>query len=102
MMGTENEARTGDGRSGHRGGFGHRSGASRVQTNALAPGTVDTPMVRAAAANGDRPSGASPIGGIARPADVMFLLSDAARYVSEPTIAVGGGSQAALISAGAA
>jgi NAD(P)-dependent dehydrogenase (short-subunit alcohol dehydrogenase family) len=78
---------------------------SGVLVNALAPGTVDTPMVRAvsdpAAAQGYRPSGVSPIGRIATPDDVVdviaFLLSDAARYVTGTTIPVDGGTQAAFV-----
>ncbi len=76
-----------------------------VLVNALAPGTVDTPMVRAvsdaAIGKGYRPSGVSPVGRIAQPDDVvdvmMFLLSDAARYVTGTTIPVDGGTQAAFI-----
>ena len=79
--------------------------ASGVLVNALAPGTVDTPMVRAvsdpATSRGYRPSGESPLGRIAQPDDVvdvlMFLLSDAARYVTGTTIPVDGGTQAAFI-----
>jgi NAD(P)-dependent dehydrogenase (short-subunit alcohol dehydrogenase family) len=78
---------------------------SGVLVNALAPGTVDTPMVAAvadpSASKGYRPSGVSPVGRIARPDDVvdvmMFLLSDAARYVTGTTIPVDGGTQAAFI-----
>ena len=78
---------------------------SGVLVNALAPGTVDTPMVRAMAdpseAKGYRPSGVSPVGRIAQPDDIvdvmMFLLSDAARYVTGTTIPVDGGTQAAFI-----
>lgn len=78
---------------------------SGVLVNALAPGTVDTPMVRAvsdpATSKGYRPSGESPLGRIAQPDDVvdvlMFLLSDAARYVTGTTIPVDGGTQAAFI-----
>jgi len=83
---------------------------SGVLVNALAPGTVDTPMVRAmsdpAASKGYRPSGVSPVGRIAQPDDVvdvmMFLLSDAARYVTGTTIPVDGGTQAAFIPQGSA
>ena len=83
---------------------------SGVLVNALAPGTVDTPMVRAVsdptASKGYRPSGVSPIGRIAQPDDVvdvmMFLLSDAARYVTGTTIPVDGGTQAAFIPLGSA
>jgi NAD(P)-dependent dehydrogenase (short-subunit alcohol dehydrogenase family) len=81
---------------------------SGVLVNAVAPGTVDTPMVRAvsdpAASKGYRPSGISPIGRIAQPDDIvdviMFLLSDAARYVTGTTIPVDGGTQAAFVPPG--
>ncbi len=81
---------------------------SGVLVNALAPGTVDTPMIRAvsdpSASSGYRPSGVSPVGRIAQPDDVvdvmMFLLSDAARYVTGTTIPVDGGTQAAFIPPG--
>ncbi len=81
---------------------------SGVLVNALAPGTVDTPMVRAVSdptvSKGYRPSGVSPIGRIAQPDDVvdvmMFLLSDAARYVTGTTIPVDGGTQAAFVPPG--
>ncbi|HEY0182362.1 MAG TPA: SDR family oxidoreductase [Rhodopila sp.] len=81
---------------------------SGVLVNALAPGTVDTPMVRAVsdptASKGYRPSGVSPVGRIAQADDVvdvmMFLLSDAARYVTGTTIPVDGGTQAAFIPPG--
>jgi NAD(P)-dependent dehydrogenase (short-subunit alcohol dehydrogenase family) len=81
---------------------------SGVLVNALAPGTVDTPMVRAvsdpAQSKGYRPSGVSPVGRIAQPGDIvdvmMFLLSDAARYVTGTTIPVDGGTQAAFIPPG--
>ena len=81
---------------------------SGVLVNALAPGTVDTPMVRAVsdptASKGYRPSGVSPVGRIAQPDDVvdvmMFLLSDAARYIAGTTIPVDGGTGAAFIPPG--
>lgn len=81
---------------------------SGVLVNALAPGTVDTPMIHAVAdataAKGYRPSGVSPVGRIAQADDVvdviMFLLSDAARYVAGTTIPVDGGTAAAFIPAG--
>jgi NAD(P)-dependent dehydrogenase (short-subunit alcohol dehydrogenase family) len=76
-----------------------------ILVNALAPGTVDTPMIRAvsdpAKAGRYRPSGASPVGRIASPDDVVdvigFLLSDAARYITGTTIPVDGGTQAAFV-----
>jgi NAD(P)-dependent dehydrogenase (short-subunit alcohol dehydrogenase family) len=81
---------------------------SGVLVNALAPGTVDTPMVRAMADPGESrgytPSGVSPVGRIAQPDDVvdvlMFLLSDAARYLAGATIPVDGGTGAAFIPPG--
>ena len=81
---------------------------SGVLVNALAPGTVDTPMVRAvsdpSASKGYRPSGVSPVGRIAQPEDVvdvmMFLLSDGARYLAGTTIPVDGGTGAAFIPVG--
>ncbi len=81
---------------------------SGVLVNALAPGTVDTPMVRAisdpTASKGYRPSGISPVGRIAQPDDVvdvmMFLLSDGARYIAGTTIPVDGGTGAAFIPVG--
>jgi NAD(P)-dependent dehydrogenase (short-subunit alcohol dehydrogenase family) len=83
---------------------------SGVLVNALAPGTVDTPMVAAVAdpvaGQGYRPSGVSPVGRIAQPDDIvdvmMFLLSDAARYVTGTTIPVDGGTAAAFIPPGPA
>jgi len=76
-----------------------------ILVNALAPGTVDTPMIHAvsdpAKAGRYRPSGASPVGRIATPDDVVdvigFLLSDSARYVTGTTIPVDGGTQAAFV-----
>ena len=80
---------------------------SGVLVNALAPGTVDTPMIHAvsdpARSGRYRLSGVSPVGRIATPDDVVdvigFLLSDAARYVTGTTIPVDGGTQAAFIPA---
>ena len=82
--------------------------ASGVLVNALAPGTVDTPMVAVLSdpntSKGYRPSGVSPVGRIAQPEDIvdvmMFLLSDGARYVAGTTIPVDGGTGAAFIPPG--
>jgi NAD(P)-dependent dehydrogenase (short-subunit alcohol dehydrogenase family) len=76
-----------------------------ILVNALAPGTVDTPMIHAvsdpAKAGRYRPSGVSPVGRIATADDVvdvmLFLLSASSRYVTGTTIPVDGGTQAAFV-----
>jgi 2,3-dihydro-2,3-dihydroxybenzoate dehydrogenase len=76
-----------------------------ILVNALAPGTVDTPMVNnqndPAKRGNWRPSGPSPIGRIAQPGDIVrvvrFLLSEEAAYVTGATIPVDGGTQAAFV-----
>ena len=76
-----------------------------ILVNAIAPGTVDTPMVRdqseAANRGAWRPSGPSPLGRIAQPDDiarvVRFLLSEEAAYVTGTTIPVDGGTQATFV-----
>ncbi|MFT4195834.1 SDR family NAD(P)-dependent oxidoreductase [Ottowia sp.] len=75
-----------------------------ITTNVVAPGTVDTPMrdqvLSASNASGYRTYGTSPLGRIAQPDDVagavLYLLSDAARYVNGAILPVDGGSRAAL------
>ena len=77
----------------------------KVTVNAIAPGTVNTPMVNkknTSKSRGNwRPSGPSPLGRIAQPSDVVnvieFLLSEEAAYVTGTTIPVDGGTQAAFI-----
>jgi NAD(P)-dependent dehydrogenase (short-subunit alcohol dehydrogenase family) len=79
--------------------------ASGVLVNAIAPGTVDTPMIHAVsdpARTGQyRPSGASPLGRVAEADDVAsvvwFLLGDDARYITGTTIPVDGGTIAAFV-----
>lgn len=76
-----------------------------ILVNALAPGTVDTPMVNnqnEPKKRGNwRPSGPSPIGRIAQPSDIVramrFLLSEDAGYITGATIPVDGGTQAAFV-----
>lgn len=76
-----------------------------ILVNALAPGTVDTPMVAGQANPAQqgnwRPSGNSPLGRIAEPADVVrvmrFLLSEDAAYVTGTVIPVDGGTRAAFV-----
>jgi NAD(P)-dependent dehydrogenase (short-subunit alcohol dehydrogenase family) len=79
-----------------------------VTVNALAPGTVDTPMSRKAASDalaGASPlyktSGVSPLGRIAQPDDVadavLFLLGGGAKYINGAVIPVDGGTRAAFL-----
>jgi len=77
-----------------------------VLINAVAPATVDTPMVRAVArSNGGnyRPSGQSPLGRVAQPEDVVrlirFLLSEESAYMTGTIIPVDGGTSAAFVPA---
>lgn len=92
-----------------------------ITVNAIAPATVDTPMVApymgqlsggqlsggqlsgqtgSASNHGYRLTGTSPMGRIARPEDVaatcLYLSSDASSYVTGITLPVDGGSTAAL------
>jgi len=79
--------------------------ADKVLVNAVAPATVDTPMVRPHLSPGDntryRTSGASPLGRIAQPEDVAaviaFLMSEDASYVNGTVIPVDGGTVAAYV-----
>jgi NAD(P)-dependent dehydrogenase (short-subunit alcohol dehydrogenase family) len=83
---------------------------SGILVNAVAPGTVDTPMMEAVGADGGRagggfrPSGASPLGRVAQPADVVgvidFLLGPASGYVTGVVLPVDGGTRAAYSAAG--
>jgi NAD(P)-dependent dehydrogenase (short-subunit alcohol dehydrogenase family) len=73
-----------------------------ILVNAIAPGTVDTPMVQNADKSGDwRPSGPSPLGRVATPEDIVrvirFLLSENAAYVTGTTIPVDGGTSGAFV-----
>jgi len=84
--------------------------ASSIRVNAVLPGTVDTPMVRASA-NGMRTDGTAddlieawggfhPIGRVAHPDEIAkviaFLLSDEASFVTGASYAVDGGLLAQL------
>lgn len=87
--------------------FAVECGHSKVLFNAVAPGTVDTPMIRQASDQKKtgmfRPNGPSPLGRIAMPEDVVdvieFLLGRNSRYVTGTTIAVDGGTSAAFVPA---
>jgi NAD(P)-dependent dehydrogenase (short-subunit alcohol dehydrogenase family) len=76
-----------------------------VLVNAVAPGTVATPMIESVQTqregSGYRLSGDSPLGRIAQPDDVvdviMFFLSDAAKFVTGTVLPVDGGTRAAFI-----
>ena len=76
-----------------------------ILVNALAPGTVDTPMIsnqpNTTQQGNWRPSGASPLGRIAKPIDVVrvmrFLLSADSAYVTGTVIPVDGGTRAAFV-----
>jgi NAD(P)-dependent dehydrogenase (short-subunit alcohol dehydrogenase family) len=76
-----------------------------ILVNAVAPATVDTPMVaphlNAGANTGYKTSGTSPLGRIAQPEDVAavisFLLGPQANYVTGTVIPVDGGTSAAFV-----
>lgn len=70
----------------------------KVRVNAIAPGSVDTPMLWS---NPNLASGAEVLtGAIAKPEDIAeaicFLASDAARFVNGTTLLVDGGKLSAL------
>jgi NAD(P)-dependent dehydrogenase (short-subunit alcohol dehydrogenase family) len=76
-----------------------------VIVNAVAPGTVATPMIESVQTQQDgsgfKLSGDSPLGRIAQPEDVvdviMFFLSDASKFVNGTILPVDGGTRAAFI-----
>jgi NAD(P)-dependent dehydrogenase (short-subunit alcohol dehydrogenase family) len=80
----------------------------KVLVNAVAPATVDTPMVRPHLNPGGntryRTSGTSPLGRIAQPEDVAavisFLMSKDAGYVNGTVIPVDAGTVAAFVPSG--
>jgi 2,3-dihydro-2,3-dihydroxybenzoate dehydrogenase len=76
-----------------------------ILVNAVAPATVDTPMVAAhinpGSNSGYKTSGTSPLGRIAQPEDIAdvihFLLGDSSAYVTGTIIPVDGGTSAAFV-----
>lgn len=75
-----------------------------ILVNAIAPGTIDTPMLSGAIARNAggtyAPSGVSPLGRIGTPDDIadvaLFLLGDHAGYVTGTVLPVDGGTRAAF------
>jgi NAD(P)-dependent dehydrogenase (short-subunit alcohol dehydrogenase family) len=76
-----------------------------ILVNAVAPATVDTPMVAAhmnpGSNSGYKTSGTSPLGRIAQPEDIAdvihFLLGDSSAYVTGTVIPIDGGTSAAFV-----
>jgi len=86
--------------------FAVELGPSGVTVNAVAPGTVNTPMMEAVRSTASKSSGfnfsgVSPLGRIAEAEDVadviMFFLSDLAKYVNGTVLPVDGGTRAAFV-----
>jgi NAD(P)-dependent dehydrogenase (short-subunit alcohol dehydrogenase family) len=70
-----------------------------ITVNVIPPGFIDTPMLRAAAAEGsvdfDHSVATTPVGRVGRPEDIAaacaFLVSDDAGYITGQIIGVNGG-----------
>lgn len=85
--------------------FAVELGPMGITVNAVAPGTVATPMADAVAAtvvdSAFKPSGPSPLGRIATPDDVadviFFFLGESARFVNGTVLPVDGGTRAAFV-----
>jgi 3-oxoacyl-[acyl-carrier protein] reductase len=77
-------------------GFARELGKKQITVNAVAPGATETPMTAGIPAEiKDRISASTPLGRWAQPEDiadvVLFLASDAARFVTGRVIVVDGG-----------
>ncbi|MEZ5857037.1 MAG: SDR family oxidoreductase [Hyphomicrobiaceae bacterium] len=90
-------------------GLGGRKRTGRVLVNAIAPATVDTPMVAPYYLNPGnntryRTSGTSPLGRIGQPEDmaavIAFLLGPDSGYVNGTVIPVDAGTSAAFVPPG--
>lgn len=86
--------------------YGYELAPSGVIVNAVAPGSIDTPLARdglemASTHSRFKPSGKSPLGRIGQPDDVadviLFFLSDAAKYVNGTVLPSDGGTRAAFL-----
>jgi len=66
-----------------------------ITVNAIAPGFVDTPMLRGSPVNIEAAAAASPMGRPGQPEDIAaacsYLVSEAAGYITGQTISVNGG-----------
>jgi NAD(P)-dependent dehydrogenase (short-subunit alcohol dehydrogenase family) len=78
-------------------------GKQNIRVNAVAPATVDTPMIRAVTGDGRsgyKSSGASPLGTVATPEDIVpvikFLLTPGSNYINGTMLTVDGGTSAAF------
>ena len=78
-------------------GFARQYGQSNIRFNSVAPGFVDTQMLRNGLDDGamDRYIGAVPLGRLAEPEEVanaiVFLASPASSYITGATLVVAGG-----------
>ncbi len=77
-------------------GFARELGKRHITVNAIAPGATETPMTQGIPADiKDKISAATPLGRWAQPQDIadvaLFLVSDAARFITGRVIVVDGG-----------